>query len=76
MKVTTTGDALGKVLPPLIERARRVRITTTGGDKFDAYEPFSLAHDHLAFSTSIRADDTVAVRWEAIASIVVQHPSN
>jgi hypothetical protein len=75
MKVTTNGDIMSKVLQPLIERARRVRITTTGGDKFDAYEPFSLAQDHIAFSTSVRADDTVAVRWEAIAAIVVHHPN-
>ncbi len=71
MKFETSGEVLGKVLPKMIEKARRMSITTVGGNKFDVYEPISLANDHLTFSTSLQATDTVAIRWEAIAAIQV-----
>ena len=69
MQSTMSQSTLINVLEGMIQQANRMSVTTIGGNYFDAYEPIILGHDYIVFNTSVHGNETVAIRWEAIAAI-------
>jgi hypothetical protein len=74
MKTTSNGETLATVLPKMIEEARDVKIVTTGGRQFDAYEPIVLSFDHITCNIHPMGHESAVIRWDAIAAVVITRP--
>jgi hypothetical protein len=69
MDFSMRGNNFSDALVKLIQDAKHLNITTVAGTEHHVYEPIHIGHNYVSFRTSNGGMVTLAIRWEAIATV-------